>query len=380
LDANYRWFYNTTNQSNDGCSSCTGDACSQCTVDTQINYSGQGILTSTDQKTLTLKQGARLYLLDSTGGSYEELNLLSKEFSWDVDVSHLPCGMNGAMYTVEMNSDGAYPVPNPGAEGGASTGTGYCDAQCPSSGVGGANVNVCCAEMDYWEANRVAQATTTHACAINGTYICTGEACESMSIQGVCNGQGCDFNAYRNGVENFYGNWSGVTGVDSKRPFGVTLQFITDESNTLTEIRKIYRQDGRTIKEATVEIHGDQFDSITDEYCETEAHAYRASTFDLNSRPSCSHKPVGTVNYNKVGGLASMGESISRGHVLVLSLWNDPSCHMFWLDGKFGYGPGGERGPCGTSDESGPWADSEPNDVHVIFSNIRWGEIGSTSM
>ena len=48
----------------------------------------------------------------------------------DVDVSNLPCGLNGAVYLVEMDKDGGasrYPT----NEGGAAFGTGYCDAQCP---------------------------------------------------------------------------------------------------------------------------------------------------------------------------------------------------------------------------------------------------------
>lgn len=31
---------------------------------------------------------------------------LGKEFSFDVDVSQLPCGLNGALYFVEMPADG----------------------------------------------------------------------------------------------------------------------------------------------------------------------------------------------------------------------------------------------------------------------------------
>ena len=39
-------------------------------------------------------------------------HLLNKEFTFDVDVSNLPCGLNGALYFVEMDKDGglgAYP-------------------------------------------------------------------------------------------------------------------------------------------------------------------------------------------------------------------------------------------------------------------------------
>jgi cellulose 1,4-beta-cellobiosidase len=32
--------------------------------------------------------------------------LLNREFTFDVDVSNLPCGLNGALYFVEMEKDG----------------------------------------------------------------------------------------------------------------------------------------------------------------------------------------------------------------------------------------------------------------------------------
>jgi cellulose 1,4-beta-cellobiosidase len=55
---------------------------------------------------------------------------LDKEFTFDVDVSQLPCGLNGALYFVEMVADGGmsqFPLNKAGAQ----YGTGYCDAQCP---------------------------------------------------------------------------------------------------------------------------------------------------------------------------------------------------------------------------------------------------------
>ena len=33
-------------------------------------------------------------------------NLMNKEFTFDVDVSMLECGLNGALYFVEMDADG----------------------------------------------------------------------------------------------------------------------------------------------------------------------------------------------------------------------------------------------------------------------------------
>jgi cellulase len=69
----------------------------------------------------------RLYLLAEDEKNYEMLQLTGNELSFDVDVSKLPCGMNGALYLSEMKADGGRSELNPG---GASYGTGYCDAQC----------------------------------------------------------------------------------------------------------------------------------------------------------------------------------------------------------------------------------------------------------
>jgi len=54
----------------------------------------------------------------------------NNEFTFDVDLSGLPCGFNGALYFVSMDADGGlkkYPTNKAGAK----YGTGYCDAQCP---------------------------------------------------------------------------------------------------------------------------------------------------------------------------------------------------------------------------------------------------------
>lgn len=52
--------------------------------------------------------------------------LRAKEFTFDVDVSNLPCGINGALYFVEMPANGDWGVGNNNA--GPGYGTGYCDA------------------------------------------------------------------------------------------------------------------------------------------------------------------------------------------------------------------------------------------------------------
>merc|ERR1712186_225562 len=108
--------------------------------------------------------------------NYKLFYLKNREFSFEVDVSELQCGMNGAMYFCEMAADGEKGQGRNNA--GAKYGTGYCDAQCPhdmkfidgeanvidwvpnpndkSNNMGTGKYGTCCAEMDIWEANSMA--------------------------------------------------------------------------------------------------------------------------------------------------------------------------------------------------------------------------------
>jgi cellulose 1,4-beta-cellobiosidase len=61
---------------------------------------------------------------------YQMFTLLGNEFTFDVDASNLPCGLNGALYFVSMDQDGGASK-YPGNKAGAKYGTGYCDSQCP---------------------------------------------------------------------------------------------------------------------------------------------------------------------------------------------------------------------------------------------------------
>jgi hypothetical protein len=103
-----------------------------CIMDPVSDYSKYGI--QTDGSSLRLQQildgkvvSPRVYLLDETERRYEMLSLTGNEFTFDVDATKLPCGMNSALYLSEMHPTGAQSTLNPG---GAYMGTGYCDAQC----------------------------------------------------------------------------------------------------------------------------------------------------------------------------------------------------------------------------------------------------------
>ena len=78
--------------------------------------------------------------------------------------------------------------------------------------------------------------------------------------------------------------------------------------------------------------------------------------------------------------MASMGAALDDGMVLVLSLWDDALSHMLWLDSTDPPGstaPGAARGPCPA--DSGVPSQIEPGSkAFAIYSNFRWGELGST--
>lgn len=138
--------------------------------------------------------GSRTFML---GGDdkYEMFELLGKEFTFTVDVSNMPCGINGALYFVNMSEDGD--KSKYGNEAGANYGVGYCDAQCPhdikfingeanSDGwdpspsdpnAGSGKYGSCCAEFDIWEANKISSAYTSHPCSIDGPTRCQGNDC-----------------------------------------------------------------------------------------------------------------------------------------------------------------------------------------------------------
>ena len=77
--------------------------------------------------------GSRIYMLDGPD-KYEMFKLKNREFTMSADMFFMPCGLNGAVYFVEMDADGGQAraaAAGGSNQAGAKFGTGYCDAQCP---------------------------------------------------------------------------------------------------------------------------------------------------------------------------------------------------------------------------------------------------------
>lgn len=320
--------------------------------------------------------------------TYQMFKLLNQEFTFDVDVSAVPCGVNGALYFVNMDPDGGkerYDANNAGAE----YGVGYCDAQCardlkfinglgnvegwepsedPNAGVG--NHGACCPEMDIWEANSISNAVTPHTCDQSKQTMCTAPSCGGTygeeRYAGPCDPDGCDFNPFRMGNESFYGPGKIV---DTNSKLTVVTQFITDDgtsSGTLSEIRRFYAQNGKVIPQSESTIQGVPGNAINEEFCPAQKEVFG----DQNT-------------WKQHGGFPAMSEALSQGMVLVMSLWDDYYAHMLWLDSDYPVDadpsePGVSRGTCPT--DSGVPSEVESNypDSHVIFSNIKVGPHGST--
>ncbi|GMF20095.1 unnamed protein product [Phytophthora lilii] len=411
LDANWRWLYKTGTSTNcytgnkwdESICSDPKTCASSCALD-GADYTGTyGINSKSDSLSLKLVTkgpystniGSRVYMMESDD-TYKAYKLLNQEFTFDVDVSDLDCGLNGALYFVDMDTDGGMSRFS-GNKAGAKYGTGYCDAQCPQdlkfisgeanvvnwtasatdSNSGTGNYGSCCAEMDIWESNSISNAYTTHPCSTTskagGSYRCesatecgTGTA---HRYDGLCDKDGCDFNPYRMGNKTFFGPGSDFT-IDTTKAFTVVTRFITDDgtaTGTLSDIKRFYVQGGETHEMPYSSWSGlEDMNSLTDDQC------------------SAAKKVFGDEDDHKAkGGLAQMGLAMKRGMVLTMSLWTDHAAQCLWLDSDYpvtasASKPGVSRGTCAKTSGDPDTVVSEQADATVVFSNIRFGDIGTT--
>ncbi|KAF2733727.1 1,4-beta-D-glucan cellobiohydrolase-like protein [Polyplosphaeria fusca] len=400
IDANWRWLHAKTgytncytgNEWNATICKDNKSCASNCAVD-GADYSGTyGITASGNSLKLTFVTkgsystniGSRTYLMkDDT--NYEMFKLApNQEFTFDVDLSNLPCGLNGALYFVSMDQDGGMKKYSTN-KAGAKYGTGYCDAQCPrdlkfingegnvegwaassndaNAGVGG--FGSCCSEMDIWEANSVSTAYTPHACSEIGQTRCTGDGCggtySADRYAGVCDPDGCDFNSYRMGDKTFYGK--GKT-VDTSKKFTVVTQFVG--SGDSLEIKRFYVQGGKTIPNSESKIDGVTGNSITTKFCDQQKQVFNDK-----------------YTYKDKGGMAGMSKALEGGMVLVMSLWDDHYSNMLWLDSTYPTDkdasvPGIGRGECETTSGVPADVESKSASASVTYSNIKFGPLNST--
>merc|ERR1712185_338032 len=137
------------------------------------------------------------------------------------------------------------------------------------------------------------------------------------------------------------------------------------DNGKLTEVKQFYTQDGKTTEHPAYTVNGNTHSSITDDFC----NDWVATTQD------------GT-NFEEKGGLGAIEKAIDAGVVLVMSLWDDHYANMLWLDSTYpvdSSDPGALRGYCSTDSGKPTDVESAQANAHVIFSDIKFGPIGSTT-
>jgi len=408
VDSNWRWMHETAEAVNCytgnlwNTSLCPDEATctSNCVIEgADEEYSATyGIRASDAALELTFvtageysrNVGSRTYLMEDEN-TYKMFKLKNKEFTFDVDVSKLPCGLNGALYFVQMDADGGM-AKYENNTAGAKYGTGYCDAQCPhdlkwingapnvvdwlpsatdpNSGTG--HYGTCCVEMDIWEANAISTAYTAHSCAAENQTRCEGVDCGDNAsgdrFNGLCDKNGCDMQTYRLNNYTFYGNGSSFQ-LDSSKPMTVVTQFITDDgtdTGTLIEIKRKYVQGNKTIWTPSLPVGGyGSYDKLSEGYCTAEKTYFADGT-----------------NFLDKGGFGSMDDAFTKGVVLVMSIWDDHDVNMLWLDSTYpvnGTSPGDKRGTCASSSGVPAAIEASAAGSKVTYSNIKLGEINSTT-
>jgi cellulose 1,4-beta-cellobiosidase len=159
------------------------------------------------------------------------------------------------------------------------------------------------------------------------------------------------------GDKSFYGK--GLK-VDTSKKFTVVTQFI---GSPLSEIKRFYVQGGTVIPNSQSLIPNVTGNSVTPAFCDAQKAAFGDN-----------------YSFKEQGGFPSMSSAMQTGMTLVMSVWDDHYSNMLWLDSTYPTTAttlGSERGTCDVT--SGvPAAVESAGAASVIYSNIKFGPIGST--
>lgn len=189
-----------------------------------------------------------------------------------------------------------------------------------------------------------------------GQHRCEGDACggtySDTRYAGTCDPDGCDFNAYRQGVRDFYG--PGMT-VDTTKKFTVVTQFVKGADGQLADIKRFYVQGGQVIANAESAIEGNPGNSITTEFCQAQKVAFGDRDY-----------------FEEKGGMAQFSKGVAAPMVLVMSLWDDHYANMLWLDSTYPTDaspdePGKGRGTCETTSGVPAEVESGQASDRVVF-------------
>merc|ERR1719253_1956635 len=135
-------------------------------------------------------------------------------------------------------------------------------------------------------------------------------------------------------------------------------------------MKRFYMQDGKKIENPTPSYAaaGSDFTAISDDMCAAQMTNF-SDRLDV---------------FQAKGGVAGMGDAMARSMALVISLWDDHDVGMIWLDATDPYPIppakpwGAPRGTCNQTSGNYTFVEKYHGDSYVLFSDIRYGEIGST--
>jgi cellulose 1,4-beta-cellobiosidase len=341
-----------------------------------VNHTSRGVdLGFVTQGPYSINVGTRLFVTE--GDEYKQFHLLGKEMSVTVDMSNTYCGLNGAIYFVEMDRHGDKGVGDNNA--GPEYGTGYCDAQCPRDlkwikgkanikphwvptqkdpmhNIGQGGRGVCCAELDMWEANKHSMQLALHPMATEESQTVCYQDAECGSQQdgkrdiGPTDRNGCYLNPYMFGHKKFYGPGEDYA-VNTQKPFTIVTEF-REKNGELEGMYQSYYQNGKKIEQP--EYGFGSGNAMTDDFCKKSFEAH-------------SEVPL----FQQKGGMKQFSKAVKRGMTMVVSFWDDMATNMNWLDS-------GKRGTC-NPDLGDPKNLREKHpDASFGVRNVRWGPIGST--
>jgi cellulose 1,4-beta-cellobiosidase len=149
--------------------------------------------------------------------------------------------------------------------------------------------------------------------------------------------------------------------IDTRQKFTVVTQFPAGA------IKRYFIQNGKVFANPASDVAGVSGNQITDTFCNAQKAAFGDTT-----------------SFQNKGGLTQMQKAFAQPMVLVLSLWDDYAVDMLWLDStyppnKATTAPGVARGTCATTSGVPADVESQQAAAQVVYSNIRFGPIGSTT-
>merc|ERR1712072_1465768 len=222
----------------------------------------------------------------------------------------------------------------------------------PMKNIGDGGRGICCAELDLWEANKMATQLVLHPMKTEDSQtVCYLEAeCGSQEEghrdKGPTDRNGCYMNPYYFGHKKFYGPGSSYT-INTMKPFTIVTEF--QGTSELTGMYQYYYQDGKKIEFPDL---GFGSNNVMDQkFCDSVVKGLHEDPY-----------------FNNNGGMKQFSKAVERGMTMVISFWDDMATNMNWLDS-------GERGPC-DADAGDPKTVREKHpDATFSVRHVRWGPI-----